>query len=75
MLVLISQNHMLKLIKYILLFIFIFIGLTSFSQSKKDLQWEKEKIEKEIISTNKKLIQEKSKKNNALKELTLSNHV
>jgi len=64
---------MLKLIKYILLFIFIFIGLTSFSQSKKDLQGEKEKIEKEIISTNKKLIQEKSKKNNALKELTLSN--
>ena len=64
---------MLKLIKYILLFIFIFIGLTSFSQTKKDLQGEKEKIEKEIISTNKKLIQEKSKKNNALKELTLSN--
>ena len=64
---------MLKLIKYILLFIFIFIGLTSFSQSKNDLQGEKEKIEKEIISTNKKLIQEKGKKNNALKELTLSN--
>ena len=64
---------MLKLIKYILLFIFIFIGLTSFSQTKKDLQGEKKKIEKEIISTNKKLIKEKSKKNNALKELTLSN--
>ena len=64
---------MLKLIKYILLFIFIFIGLTSFSQTKKDLQGEKEKIEKEIISTNKKLIKEKGKKNNALKELTLSN--
>jgi len=64
---------MLKLIKYILLFIFIFIGLTSFSQTKKDLQGEKEKIEKEIISTNKKLIKENGKKNNALKELTLSN--
>jgi len=64
---------MLKLIKYILLFIFIFIGLTSFSQTKTDLQGEKKKIEKEIISTNKKIIQEKVKKNNALKELTLSN--
>ncbi len=64
---------MLRLIKYLLLFFFIFSGITSFSQTKKDLQREKEKIQKEINETNKKLNKEKSKKNNALKELTLSN--
>jgi septal ring factor EnvC (AmiA/AmiB activator) len=64
---------MLRLIKYLLLFFFIFSGITSFSQTKKDLQKEKEKIQKEINETNKKLNIEKSKKNNALKELTLSN--
>ena len=64
---------MLRLIKYLLLFFFIFSGITSFSQTKKDLQKEKEKIQKEINETNKKLNKEKSKKNNALKELTLSN--
>ena len=73
MLVSISQNHMLRLIKYLLLFFFVFSGITSFSQTKKDLQKEKEKIQKEINETNKKLNKEKSKKNNALKELTLSN--
>ena len=64
---------MLRLIKYLLLFFFVFSGITSFSQTKKDLQKEKEKIQKEINETNKKLNKEKSKKNNALKELTLSN--
>ena len=73
MLVSISQNHMLRLFKYLLLFFFVFSGITSFSQTKKDLQKEKEKIQKEINETNKKLNKEKSKKNNALKELTLSN--
>ena len=73
MLVSISQNHMLRLFKYLLLFFFVFSGITSFSQTKKDLQKEKEKIQKEINETNKKLNIEKSKKNNALKELTLSN--
>ena len=62
---------MLRLVKYLLLFFFIF-KITSFSQTKKDLQREKEKIQKEINETNKKLNKEKSKKNNALKELTLS---
>jgi murein hydrolase activator len=64
---------MLRLIKYLLLFFFVFCGITSFSQTKKDLQKEKEKIQKEINETNKKLNKEKTKKNNALKELTLSN--
>ncbi len=64
---------MLRLIKYLLLFFFVFCGITSFSQTKKDLQKEKEQIQKEINETNKKLNKEKTKKNNALKELTLSN--
>ncbi|MGY8950745.1 MAG: murein hydrolase activator EnvC family protein [Flavobacteriales bacterium] len=64
---------MLRLIKYLLLFFFIFSGISSFSQTKKDLQKEKEKIQKEISETNKKLNKENSKKNNALKELILSN--
>ena len=64
---------MLRLIKYLLLFFFVFSGITSFSQTKKDLQKEKEKIQKEISETNKKLNKENSKKNNALKELILSN--
>ena len=64
---------MLRLIKYLLLFFFIFSGISSFSQTKKDLQKEKEKIQKEISETNKKLNKENIKKNNALKELILSN--
>ena len=48
MLVSISQNHMLRLFKYLLLFFFVFSGITSFSQTKKDLQKEKEKIQKVV---------------------------
>ena len=64
---------MLKLIKYILLFIFIFIGTTSFSQSKKQLQKEKEKIEQDIKQTNKILQKTKNQKSSSLQHLKLLN--
>ena len=64
---------MLKLIKYILLFIFIFIGTTSFSQSKKQLQKEKERIEQDIKQTNKILQKTKNQKSSSLQHLKLLN--
>ena len=48
-------------------------SVTLFSQSKTQLQKEKEKIENNIKETNKKLDKEKKKKNSALSQLKLSN--
>ena len=60
-------------IRILLLFVFIIGSVTLFSQSKTQLQKEKEKIENNIKETNKKLDKEKKKKNSALSQLKLSN--
>ena len=72
-LVLTFQNPILKFSKYILLFVFIFSGTTSFSQSKKQLQKDKEKIEQYIKQTNKVLQKTKNKKNSSLHHLKVLN--
>ena len=56
-----------------LFFIFIITSVTLFSQSKIQLQQEKEKLENDIKETNNKLNKEKKKKNSALSQLKLSN--
>lgn len=64
---------MLKFIKYILPFLFAFLNMLSFAQTKDDLQKQKQLIEREIEETNNQLKKEKKKKNSALIELELSN--
>lgn len=59
-------------IRFFLFFIFIISSISLFSQTKTQLQKEKEKLENNIKETNKKLNKEKKKKNSALSQLKLS---
>jgi len=60
-------------IRCFLFFFFIISSVSLFSQSKTQLQKEKEKLENDIKQTNNKLNKEKKKKNSALSQLKLSN--
>lgn len=60
-------------IRCFLFFVFIISCTSLFSQSKTQLQKEKEKLEADIKETNNKLNKEKKKKNSALSQLKLSN--
>ena len=62
-----------NLIRHFLFLVFIITSVSLFSQSKTQLQQEKEKLENDIKETNNKLNKEKKKKNSALSQLKLSN--
>ena len=56
-----------------LFIVFVITSVTLFSQSKTQLQQEKERLENDIKETNNRLNKEKKKKNSALSQLKLSN--
>lgn len=58
-----------KKTKYILFFTILFIGLSSFSQSRKQLEYKRKKLQKEIQQVERIISQTKKKKNNVLDDL------
>ena len=60
---------MMKPAFYLIFMIFLFSCLTSFSQTKKELEKQRKKLNREIVQVNKLLFQEQKKEKNVLEDL------